>query len=56
MRFRGWTHTLEDYARALEQAGFVIETMREPRPAESDGRYDRWRTMPLFLNVRASKR
>ncbi len=39
MTFRGWTSTLEDYAVALEDAGFAIETIRtetddrQPLPA-----------------------
>jgi ubiquinone/menaquinone biosynthesis C-methylase UbiE len=55
MTFRGWTYTLEDYAVALDDAGIAIETIREPRPA-SDSRYGQWRTLPLFMNVRAVKR
>lgn len=55
MTFRGWTYTLEDYAVALEDAGFAIETIREPKPA-SDSRYLPWRKVPLFMNVRAVKR
>ena len=30
-----WTYTLEQYALALEQAGFRIEAMREPRPIDA---------------------
>lgn len=55
MTFRGWTYTLEDYAAALEDAGFAIETIREPKPV-SDRRYDQWRKLPLFMNVRAVRR
>ena len=55
MTFRGWTYTLEDYAVALQQAGFQIEVMREPRPTRSAGRYERWRGLPLFLFFRAVK-
>lgn len=55
MTFRGWTYTLEDYAVALEDAGFAIETIREPKPANAS-RYQRWREVPLFINVRAVKR
>ena len=55
MTFRGWTYTLEHYAVALEDAGFAIETIREPRPA-SDSPYQRWQDVPLFMNVRAVKR
>jgi len=55
MTFRGWTHTLEDYALALNDAGLAIEVIREPRPTP-DSRYRRWSELPLFMNVRAVKR
>jgi hypothetical protein len=55
MTFRGWTYSLEQIALALEQAGFHIEAMREPRPTGAAGRYARWRTIPLFLQLRAVK-
>jgi ubiquinone/menaquinone biosynthesis C-methylase UbiE len=55
MTFRGWTYTLEDYAVALEQAGFHIETMREPRPTGAAAGYKRRRDIPLFLFFRAVK-
>jgi ubiquinone/menaquinone biosynthesis C-methylase UbiE len=55
MTFRGWTYSLEDYAKALHDAGFVIDLIREPRPSRSS-RYARWSTVPLFMNVRASKK
>jgi SAM-dependent methyltransferase len=55
MTFRGWTYSLEHYVLALERAGFHIEAMREPRPGEAAGRYERWRDMPLFLFFRAVK-
>lgn len=55
MTFRGWTHTLEDYAVALHDAGFAIQIIREPTPA-SDSRYQRWSKLPLFMNVRAVRR
>ena len=32
MTFQGWTYNLEDYAVALEQAGLVLDMMREPAP------------------------
>ena len=50
--FRGWCHPLSDYARALEDAGFVIERIREPTNALEDPRHDR---IPLFLQLRAVK-
>jgi len=53
MTFRGWTYSLEHYSRALEDAGFRIETMREPRPLPEAKQFTRWRRVPLFLNFRA---
>jgi SAM-dependent methyltransferase len=58
--FRGWHYPLQDYARALEDAGFLIERIREPsasaaareRFGESE---ERWRRMPVFLTLRAVK-
>lgn len=57
MNFHGWTFAIEDYARALEDAGMVIERLREPRPraAAASGWLDRWRRVPLFLFIRALK-
>ena len=53
MTFRGWTHSFEDYSRALESAGLVIEAVREPPGApELDAR---WRRVPMFLMLRALK-
>ncbi len=57
MTFHGWTYTLADYTRALEDAGFVIERMREPIPSADQAAarpsLERWRRVPLFLFVRA---
>jgi SAM-dependent methyltransferase len=59
MNFHGWTYTLEDYTRAFEDAGFVIERLREPLPEGGDAAsrkdLDRWRGAPLFLFIRARK-
>jgi SAM-dependent methyltransferase len=55
MTFRGWTYSLEDYAVALAGAGFVIETMREPKPSAGSDKYPRWQHVPLFLSLRALK-
>lgn len=55
MTFRGWTYSLEDYARALEAAGLLIAAVREPRPAETSDRYERWRRLPMFLMITAVK-
>ena len=54
MTFRGWTYPLQDYAPALEDAGFVIEAIREPVPTPGD-RFRRWALWPQFMNVRARK-
>jgi SAM-dependent methyltransferase len=48
--FRGWCYPLGDYSRALEDAGFVIERIREPVNALEDPRRDR---VPLSLQLRA---
>jgi SAM-dependent methyltransferase len=50
--FRGWCYPLSDYARAFEDAGFLIERIREPTVTMEDPRHDR---MPLFLHLRAVK-
>jgi hypothetical protein len=50
---------LEAYTRALEQAGFTLETLREPRPSKHQAaRYPestRWLRIPCFLHLRAIK-
>jgi ubiquinone/menaquinone biosynthesis C-methylase UbiE len=43
--FAGWTYSLEDYMRAFEDAGFLIEAVREPP--------DPGRPLPNFLLLRA---
>ena len=55
MRFTGWTHTLEDYARALEAATLHITALREPVPQPGPHRYDRHRRVPMFLLILARK-
>jgi SAM-dependent methyltransferase len=50
--FRGWCYPLSDYGRAFEDAGFLIERIREPAVTMEDPRHDR---MPLFLHLRAMK-
>ena len=57
MRFTGWSFPLETLARALEDAGFLLEAIREPRPRddEPDPRYERWRRIPFWLHLRALK-
>jgi SAM-dependent methyltransferase len=54
--FHGWCYPLEDYFRALEDAGFLIESVREPRYVSVDGSPDRWNRLPNFLQLRALKR
>jgi SAM-dependent methyltransferase len=48
---------LEDYSRALEAAGLLIEAIREVRPpalaAAADSAEHRWRRIPTFLQIRA---
>jgi hypothetical protein len=59
MTFRGWMYALEDYWRALEAAGFVVERLREPVATEDavarQPAYRRWTRLPLFLQLRAEK-
>jgi SAM-dependent methyltransferase len=55
MTFRGWTYSLEDYALALDSAGFAIEVIREPTP-NPEFSDQRWLHLPLFMSVRALKR
>lgn len=57
MTFHSRQVHLEAYSIALEESGFFIECMREPRPtpemiAERPG-LDRWRRIPMFLFLRA---
>ncbi len=59
MHFTGWRYPLEDYARALENAGLLIERIREP-PAPptavaTRAGYERWTRLPNFLHLRAVK-
>ena len=56
MTFRGWVYPLEQYSKAFERAGFVIEAIREPPISEEWIRRDpaqaRWSRIPLFLMLR----
>ena len=60
MTFRGWMYALEDYFRALEAAGFVVERLREPAATEEAAAWQpgfrRWQRVPMFLQLRAVKR
>jgi SAM-dependent methyltransferase len=48
VHFKSWAYPLEDYTRALEEAGFLIESLREPPDPD--------RHIPNFLLIRAVKR
>ena len=55
--FSGWRYSLEEYARALEDAGLLIDRLREPAaPATARPGHGRWRRLPNFLHFRAVKR
>jgi SAM-dependent methyltransferase len=59
MTFHSLHHPLEDYTRALERSGFVIEALREhgvPDAAVRDGPNRRWLRLPLFLHVTVNVR
>jgi hypothetical protein len=56
MTFRGWAYPLESYSRAFEEAGLLIEVVREP-PAPEDAvvrdlSERRWQRLPNFLMLR----
>ena len=57
MTFRGYATALEPYALALEEAGFLVEAIREPVPSaevvEERPRWARARRVPTFLQLRA---
>jgi SAM-dependent methyltransferase len=57
MTFTSWHYSLEGYARALENAGLLIELIREPAPehAFADRRWERSQRVPMFLFLRAVK-
>ncbi len=55
MTFRGWNTAMEDYMRAFEGAGLLIEALREPLPVSSTGRHAPWHRLPMFLTVRTVK-
>jgi hypothetical protein len=54
--FEGWCFSIDDYARALETAGFVIETLREPRPGPTAPPTTRGHRLPIFLMLRLVRR
>jgi SAM-dependent methyltransferase len=57
--FRGWAYALEDYAEALERAGFLLEALREPPVPDEDvarkPSEHRWQRLPNFLMGRGFK-
>lgn len=57
--FTGWIYPLETYSRALEDAGLVLEALREPAApqAEVEARASgaRWQRLPNFLMFRAAR-
>jgi SAM-dependent methyltransferase len=58
MRFVDLHRPLQDYAGALEEAGFAIERIVEVGDEEESpqrGSQLRWRRLPLFLHLRAVK-
>jgi SAM-dependent methyltransferase len=56
MTFLDAHRPLEDYVHALEQAGFVVERLREipDSSATPPDNMLRWRRIPLFLHIRAA--
>ncbi len=58
MTFVDLHRPLQDYAEALERAGFAIQRIREIGDEEEPPQREsqlRWRRVPLFLHVRAAK-
>jgi SAM-dependent methyltransferase len=59
MTFVDLHRPLQDYAKVLEEAGFLIERVREIADEEEPPQREsqlRWRRLPLFLHLRAVKR
>jgi hypothetical protein len=60
MTFHSAHRSLEAYGRALEAAGLLIESIREPVPGDrlihDHPGERRWARIPLFLHLRAVKR
>ncbi|WP_298817152.1 class I SAM-dependent methyltransferase [uncultured Roseibium sp.] len=55
MSFFGWSQPLQNYAAALEQAGFAITSIKEPvpDPKSTPERLKNWQRLPLFLWLKA---
>jgi SAM-dependent methyltransferase len=58
MHFSGWHRSIGTYADALQRAGLLIETVREPMPHDDapPEKWDRWRRLPMFMHILAVKR
>jgi hypothetical protein len=56
---RKYHRTIEDYFRALQDAGFVVEQLRESRPRREhfadEQTYQRRKRIPLFLFLAGRK-
>ncbi len=58
MTFHSRHRPLESYSLALEEAGLIVEALREPRipnHAVKSDRGRRWQRLPLFLHLRARR-
>ena len=57
MTFTSWRYSIEGYARALEDASFLVERVREPLPDRkaTGPRHERSQRIPAFLFMRAVK-
>jgi len=51
--FHGYVLPIEDYTRALEDAGFLLDALGEPADPGDD---EQWKRIPNFLYLRAVKR
>ncbi len=58
MTFHSQHRPIESYFQALEQAGLLVETLREPPIPDhglSSDNSRRWQRLPLFLHIRGRK-
>jgi SAM-dependent methyltransferase len=58
MTFHSQHRPFETYFSALEEAGFLVEALREPSIPENaivSGASRRWQRLPLFLHLRARR-
>jgi hypothetical protein len=58
MRFSSVHRPMQAYFRALEDAGLLVESLREVpvlKPSSAEPRHQRWRRLPMFLHIRAVK-